>query len=189
MISFDTSSYTASILLFEATSLALTGVPVNTALDKSSLLPGALCAVLFFDEHNGQDAVLLATFPNGSSGLPTPLPGRLTCVAGYRQINNDTLPVNTTRTYTLTGGGTGLPSGCSGVLYTVIFTSSTNNASIQLAPHNTTLGLYATVGNLAAANTTFSGNGLLPISSTGQIDIKALTGTCLLTLYTYGYIS
>ncbi|MGH2509872.1 MAG: hypothetical protein ACRDHZ_21035, partial [Ktedonobacteraceae bacterium] len=69
---FSAATYTASVLLFEATSYFLTGIPVTNTLDGTSGLAGALCAVLFFDEHNPQDAVVIAVFPNGSNGLPTP---------------------------------------------------------------------------------------------------------------------
>jgi hypothetical protein len=43
--SFDASSYTASLLLLEATSEALVGVPVSNTVDGTSGLVGALCAV------------------------------------------------------------------------------------------------------------------------------------------------
>ena len=55
--SFDSSSYTASVLLFEATSYALTGIAVANHIDGTSAINGALCAVLFFNEHNPQDAI------------------------------------------------------------------------------------------------------------------------------------
>src|SRR5579885_2701522 len=60
--SFSPVTYTAAVLLFEATSYALSGVPVANHIDGTSALAGALCAVLFFDEHNQQDAVIIAIF-------------------------------------------------------------------------------------------------------------------------------
>ena len=61
--SFDPVSYTASVLILEATSAYLTGVPVATHIDGTSAQVGAYCAVLFFDEQNVTDAVVLACYP------------------------------------------------------------------------------------------------------------------------------
>lgn len=185
--SFDPTTYTASVLMFEATSYALSGIPVANHLDGTSAIPNTLCAVLFFDEHNPQDAVVLATFTNGSSGFPTPPPGRLTFVDGYRQINNDTLTAGSTNTYTLTGGSSGIPQGASAILYKAVFSSPTVGAFIQIAPHAADITAYAAVGNIALASGTLDGTGLLPVDGTGKIDIKASTGTCTVSLYTYGY--
>lgn len=187
--SFNATTYTASVLLFEATSYALAGVPVANHLDGTSAIPNALCAVLFFDEHNPQDALVLATFANGSSGFPTPAPGRLTFVNGYRQINNDTITAGTTTTYALTGGSSGIPSGTKGVAYKASFNSATVGASIHLAPHAAAdITAYATLGNITVASSTINGVGQLALDSNGKIDIKANTGTCNVTLYTYGYM-
>lgn len=186
--SFNAITYTASVLLLEATSSALTGIPVANTIDGSSAIPGTLCAVLFFDEHNPQDAVIIATFSNSSSGFPTPPPGRLTFVAGTRQINADTIAATTTNTYILTGIG-GIPSGALGVLYKAYFTSATVGTYIHLALHGASdLSAYATIGNLPTANGFLNGGGLLPVDSTGKIDIKANGGACTVTLYTFGYI-
>lgn len=185
--SFNPATYTASVLLFEATSYALSGIPVANHLDGTSAIAGTLCAVLFFDEHNPQDAVVLATFTNGSSGFPAPPPGRLTFVNGYQQINNDTITAGATTTYTLTGGSSGIPLGATAIVYKVYFSSPTVGASLQLAPHGADITAYAAHGNIPIANSTVDGLGLLPIDTTGRIDIEANTGTCVVTLYTYGY--
>src|SRR5579872_5096018 len=100
---FSPATYTASVLLFEATTSFLTGVPVANTLDGTSGLVGAFCAVLFFDEHNPQDAVVFATFPNGSNGLPAPAPGRTTFVTGFRQVNAVVINSGVTQTFTLAG--------------------------------------------------------------------------------------
>jgi len=187
--SFDPTTYTASVLLFEATSYALAGIPVANHFDGTSTIAGVLCAILFFDEHNPQDAVVIATFANGSSGLPTPPPGRLTFVAGFRQIFNDTIAASSTHTYTLSGGSSGIPSGVLGVLYKANFTSATIGASIHLAPHAATdITAYGTIGNLTVANSSIDGIGTLAVDSMDRIDIHANTGACTVTLYTYGYI-
>ena len=187
--SFAPATYTASVLLFEATSYALSGVPVANHIDGTSALPGALCAVLFFDEHNQQDAVIVAVFANGTNGLPTPSPGRLTFVAGYRQVSSDVITSGTTNVYMLIGGSSGIPQGTLGVLFKAFFSSPTTGASILLAPHAAAdITAYAAIGNITVANSTLDGMGLLPLDATGKIDVKANGGTCTVTLYTYGYV-
>jgi len=177
------------VLLFEATSYFLTGVPVSNMLDGTSGLAGALCAVLFFNEHNPQDAVVFAVFPNGSNGLPTPAPGRVVFVAGYQQINAASIPTSTPLTVTLSGGSSGIPTGALGVIYKAFFSSASAGASITLAPHGASSpGAYASIGNLAAASTALHGGGLLPLDANGQAIIQASGGTCSVTLYTYGYV-
>ncbi len=186
---FSAASYTASVLLFEATSYALTGVPVANHVDGCSAIAGALCAVLFFDEHNPQDAVVIAIFANGSSGFPTPAPGRITFVSGYRQINGDVITASSTSTYTLTGGSSGIPGGVSGILYKAFFSSATVGTYIQLAPHAAAdISAYASIGNSTVAGSSLNGMGVLQVDATGKIDIKANVGTCTVTLYTHGYV-
>jgi hypothetical protein len=186
---FSPTTYTASVLLFEATSYFLTGVPVTNTLDGTSGLAGALCAVLFFDEHNPQDAVIIAVFPNGSNGLPTPPPGRVVFVSAFQQLNAVSIPVSTPLTTTLTGGSSGVPDGALGVVYKALFSSAAAGANITLAPHGASnSSAYASIGNLPAASATLHGGGLLPVDANGQVTITANGGTCSVTLYTYGYI-
>ena len=185
---FSASTYTASVLLFEATSHFLTGIPVSNAIDGTSGLVGALCAVLFFDEQNPQDAVVIATFANGASGLPSPAPGRVTFVTGYRQINAVTITANTLSTFTLTSAG-GIPSGALGVVYKAYVTSSTVGTSITLSPHNASdNNAYQSVGNIQVASQYANGGGLLQVDANGQIDIRAVLGNATVTLYTHGYV-
>jgi hypothetical protein len=185
---FSTSTYTASVLLFEATSHFLTGVPVSNAIDGTSGLVGALCAVLFFDEQNPQDAVVIATFANGASGLPSPAPGRVTFVTGYRQVNAVTIPANTIQTFTLAGAG-GIPPGALGVVYKAYVTGPTVGTSITLSPHNASdNNAYQAVGNIQVANQYANGGGLVQVDANGQIDIRAVLGNATVTLYTHGYV-
>ena len=182
--SFNPTTYTASVLLFEATSFALAGVPIANHIDGTSAVAGALCAVLFFDEHNPQDAVIIATF----AAIPAPPPGRVTFVAGYQQFHNVPLAAGATQTFTLTGAS-GIPTGVLGVLYKAFFTSPTVGAFIQLAPHGASdITAYASIGNIAVANGYLDAMGVLQVDATGSLDIKANTGACTVTLYTYGYI-
>ncbi len=183
--SFNPVTYTASVLLFEATSFVLSGVAVASHIDGTSALAGSLCAILFFDEHNPQDAVIIATFVT----IPTPAPGRVTFVSGYQQFLNNSIASGAIQTYTLTGTSSGIPTGAIGVLYKAYFSSATVGAYIQLAPHGASdTSAYATIGNTAIANTTINAMGMLQLDATGSIDIKANNGVCSVTLYTYGYI-
>jgi hypothetical protein len=187
--SFDNSTYTASVLLLEATSAFLTGVPIANQVDGTSGLVGAFCAVLFFDEHNHTDAVIIATYPNSSQGLPSPPPGRITFVAGFQQLHNQVINAGNTSTFTLAGAG-GIPSGALGVVYKAFFTSPTVGAFIDLAPAGAGANQanYQTIGNIQVANAYVNGTGVLQLDSSGSIDIKANTGNCTVTLYTHGYI-
>jgi hypothetical protein len=187
---FFPATYTASVLLFEATSYFLSGVPVANSVDSTSGLVGALCAVLFFDEHNPQDAVVLATFPNGSSGLPTPPPGRVVFLGGYQQLNAVNVAPGSPLVATLAGGASGIPVGALGAVCQVSFSSASAGSALALAPHGASNpGAYAALGNLPAAHATVSGNALVPVDSNGQIVIQASGGTCSVTLFTYGYIA
>ncbi len=186
--SFSASAYTASVLLFEATSHFLTGIPVSNALDGTSALTGALCAVLFFDEQNPQDAVVIATFANGTNGLPAPAPGRVVFVTGFRQINAVAITSGVTQTFTLAGAGA-IPAGALGVVFKAFFTSPTVGAFITITPHAPAdSNAYVTLGNIQVANAYVNGGGLLQLDGNGQIDIKANMGNCTVSLYTHGYI-
>jgi len=186
---FFPATYTADILIMEATSTVIQGVPVACHLDGTSAQVNALCAVLFFDEQNYTDAVVLAVYPNGSQGVPVPAPGRIVFVNGYQQLLNQVVNSGSISTFTLSGGGSGIPAGALGVLYKAFFSSPSAGAYIQLAPHAAAdINAYTSIGNLPLANGFLNGTGMLQIDSTGRIDIKANSGTCTITLYTYGYI-
>ena|SRR5579859_2388450 len=188
LTSFNASTYTANVLIMEATDAFLQGVPVATHIDGTSALAGTLCAVHFFDEQNYTDAVVMAVYPNGSQGVPTPPPGRTTFVAPFRQVNADVIASGAIHTYSFTGGTTGIPLGALGVLYKAAFSSASSGAFINIAPHNGTPGNYATIGNLPAANTTLNDVGMVPLDANGQVDIQANGGSCTVTLFTYGYV-
>lgn len=156
-------------------------------MDGTSAQSNTYCAVLFFDEQNYTDAVVIAIYPNGSQGVPSPAPGRTTFVTGFQQINASVINAGNTSNFTLTGSG-GIPSGALGVIYKAFFTSATVGAYIQLAPHSATITDYASIGNIQLANAFINGCGTLQLDSAGKIDIKANTGNCTVTLYTHGYI-
>ena len=186
--SFNSASYTASVLLLEATSAFLTGVPVSNALDGTSAIVGALCAVLFFDEHNPQDAVVIAVFPNDSQGIPAPAPGRVTFVPTVIQVNGASIAADVTKTYTLTGGASGIPLGALGVVYKAFFTCNTAGAFVQMGPHGVgSLTGYAALGLLPLAGGILNAMGIMQVDASGSVDVKANGGTCVFTLYTHGY--
>jgi hypothetical protein len=186
--SFDNSSYTASVLLLEATSTFLTGVPVGTTMDGTSAVAGAYCAVLFFDEHNPLDAVVIAVYPNGASGVPTPPPGRVVFTTPYLQLSSVVIASGATSTLTVNTGGSNLPAGILGILYKAFFTSPSVGAFLQLGPHGSTLAGYDTLGDMPVANGFINGSGVLPVDASGKLDIAAHNGNATVTLYTYGYV-
>jgi hypothetical protein len=186
--SFDNTTYTASVLILEATSTFLVNVPVATYCDGASAQTQGYCAVLFFDEHNVNDAVVIAIYPNSTQGVPTPPPGRTTFVAGFQQLNSVAINAGVTQSYTLTGVG-GIPaSGVLGVLYKLYFFSANAGAFVQMAPQGGTIANYASFGNTTVANETINGNGVIGVSSAGQVDIKANSQNVTVTLFTYGYV-
>lgn len=186
--SFNSSAYTASVLLLEATSFYLQNVPVATHIDGTSAQAGAYCAVLFFDEQNYADAVVIAIYPNGSQGIPLPAPGRVVLVTPFQQLNAVTINAGTTNTYTLTGGGTGIPAGAHAVLARAFYGSATVGAYVQFAPHSGSIDQYWVLGNTSVASQNVGGNAILPVDANGQVDVKANTGNCTVTMYTYGYV-
>src|SRR5947209_7893491 len=122
LISFNPATYTANVLILEATSAFLQGIPVACHLDGTSAQVNSLCAVLFFDEQNYTDAVVLAVYPNASQGVPVPTPGRIVFVSGYQQINGATINSGTTSTFTIWGNGN-IPLGALGIIFSANFTS------------------------------------------------------------------
>ncbi len=184
---FNATNYTASLLLIEATSTFLNGVPMATHIDGTSAQIGAFCAVLFFDEQNPSDAVVLAIYPNGSQGVPSPAPGTLTLVTPAQQISSATINTGTTNTYTIVGSG-GIPTGALGVLFKAYFTCPVSPAHIDLAAHGGDLGKTCSIGDIATNNQILNGGGLLPLSTDGKIDIKANGGNCTVNFFTYGYL-
>ncbi len=59
---FDSGSYTATVQVAGSLSVWLTGVPVARNIASGEMLAGRRCAVLFFDEPNPQDAVVIAVY-------------------------------------------------------------------------------------------------------------------------------
>src|SRR5438105_14818975 len=130
--SFDPTTYTASVLILEATSSFLTGVPVATHMDGTSAQVGAYCAVLFFDEQNVTDAVVLACYPNGSQGVPSPAPGRMVMTTPVQQVNAVLITSGATTAFAM---GTNIAGGAKAVVFKAYFTSPTVRSSLQIAPH------------------------------------------------------
>ena len=186
--SFNPTSYTGSVLLLEAGSFALQNVPVATHIDGTSAQVGSLCAVLFFDEQNQSDAVVIACYPNGTQGVPTPSPGRLTFVTPYQQLSAVVIGAGVTATYGITGGASGIPAGALGILFKAYFSAAAVPAHIDIAPHGGNLSATWSLGDVQAVGNILNGGGLVPVDASGQIDIRANGGACTVNLWTYGYI-
>ena len=180
--SFDNSTYTATVLIVEATNYVLSSVPIATAVDGTSALVGASCAVLFFDESNQSDAVIIAVYGQTPLGFP----GRVVMTTGVQQINAVTINAATIQTFTLTG--VNIPTGALAVVFSAFFTCALGGTSIFLAPHGATIGNYVQIGNLPAGGATSRGNGILQLDPSGKIDIQANGGNCVVTLLTSGYV-
>lgn len=189
IIAFHPTTYTADILILEATTTTLQGVACATSIDGTSAVSGANCALLLFDEHNLNDGCIIAIYPNGSFGVPSPPPGRTVFVTPYQQIANVAFAVNQVQTFSMEGPGSGIPAGALGVLFKAYFGSPTVGAYMYLGPHGTsTLGSYASLGNIAVANQTINASGIIPVDNNGNIDVQGLGGACNLNLFTYGYV-
>src|SRR5258708_25136429 len=157
IIKFYQATYTVDVLILEATSAFLQGVPCACHLDGTSAQVNTPCLIFFFDEQNPADCVVTAVYPNGTQGVPVPAPGRVVYVTSYQQVTNDSINSGVTKTYTLTGGSTGIPVGALGVIYKAYFTSATVGAYINLAPHSGSMANYATIGNIQFANACLNG--------------------------------
>ena len=57
---FDSGTYKATVQIVGSLSVWLEGVPVSTAIAASDMVVGRTCAVLFFDESNPNDAVIIS---------------------------------------------------------------------------------------------------------------------------------
>lgn len=153
-------------------------------VDGTSAIVGASCVVLFLDANNPNDAVILAIYGTA----PSPIPGRVVFVTPFQQLNAITINAGTTNTYAVTGGSSGIPAGVRGVLCRAFFSSATVGAWVGIAPHSGIINLYFVLGNEQVASQSINGNAIVPVDGNGQIDVKANTGNCTITLYTYGYI-
>lgn len=60
--SFDSGSYTATIQLSGSHQVYLEGVAVARNLPASEMALGRRVAVIFFDQHNARDAVVVAVY-------------------------------------------------------------------------------------------------------------------------------
>ncbi len=60
--SFDSGSYTATVQLAGSYKVYLEDVPVARNLPEVELVGGRKAAVVFFDEHNPKEAVVIAIY-------------------------------------------------------------------------------------------------------------------------------
>ena len=59
---FDSGTYRATVQVAGSLSVWLEGVPVARNIPSSEMVAGRHCALIFFDETNPQDAVLVAVY-------------------------------------------------------------------------------------------------------------------------------
>lgn len=59
---FDAGVYTATVQVAGSLATWLRAVPVSRGISASEMIPGRRCAVVFFDEANPADAVVVAVF-------------------------------------------------------------------------------------------------------------------------------
>ena len=59
---FDAATYTATVQVAGSLAVWLEGVPVARNIPTAELVAGRRCAIVFFDEANPQDAVLVAVY-------------------------------------------------------------------------------------------------------------------------------
>lgn len=178
--SFNNTNYTATVLIIEATSYVLSNVPIASSVDGTSAINGASCAVLFFDESNHTDAVIIAVY--GSA--PSPAPGRVVFATPVRQINAQTINSGITSTFTMSS----MPTGVLGIVYRITMSTSTAGAFIYAGPHGATLSNYTELDNPGVSGAFVGMSGLLPVDASGKIDIQANGGNCTITLWTFGYV-
>jgi hypothetical protein len=60
--SFDAGNYTATIEIAGSRKTYLEEVPVARNLPEDEMITGRKLAVVFFDEHNAKDAVVIAVY-------------------------------------------------------------------------------------------------------------------------------
>lgn len=60
--SFDSGAYTATVQLAGSLLVWLTGIPVARNIPSAEVLPDRKCAIVFFDDTNPNDAVLIAVY-------------------------------------------------------------------------------------------------------------------------------
>lgn len=107
----------------------------------------------------------------------------------YHLYTNPTLNSGTTRTDTVTGVG-GIPaSGVLAVLIGIGIFANTAGGYVQIYPAGGTAGQYAGLTGPVASQYTLGGTVIVPVSSGGQITVKANSSNIVLQdWYIYGYI-
>lgn len=180
--SFDNNTYTATVLIVEATNYVLSSVPIATSVDGTSAISGANCAVLFFDESNHADAVIIAVYGQ----TPAPPPGRVTLLTTPElEVNGVVINSGITQTFT---AGASIPNGALGIVYRMTMNTPTTGAFVYAGPHGATLSKYVELDNPGVAGAFADISGILPIDASGKFDIQANIGNCTVTLYSLGYV-
>lgn len=179
--SFNKSTYTCSVYLIEAQTIMLDNIPVALHVDATSMLNGAYCAVLFFDECNLTDAVVIATYTSPTSGsIPAYPPGRVTFIPRYT-LRSGSMAAGAT---IIQAGGVGnIPAKANAILCSILISSATSTATAKFGPPGSDI-CYMTV---QAANKELDMSCVIPLNSNGQLGVS-LSATTTVTIYVYGYI-
>lgn len=109
-------------------------------------------------------------------------------ITPFQLANNTSISSGATTTYTCTGVG-GVPSGAVAVFVSGQFTASAINTQALFTPHSVTWNNdnYPSVNAQVASITTFAF--MLPLSVSGQIDVKSTTGNMTaFFLWMYAYV-
>ena len=113
--------------------------------------------------------------------------GMIYFITPYQLTTNPTVTSGSTSTLTCTGVG-GIPSGALAVLLGVGIFAATTGGYCWISPHGGTAGQY--VGFSGDPSNAYTvGFAIVPLSSGGQIDVKANGSNIVLqTWYIFGYI-
>jgi hypothetical protein len=154
--SFNPANWTATVQVLPSQGNYLTSVQVAKHLLAAEIVPGDQCAVLFFDELNPADAIIIAVYSvppaapvppvtSLSGGAGSPLTGDVQLVAGSNVTVSESgqqitiaatsvgARVNTPQVARPYSGGTNLTasSGVSTTVASIIYTPNNANATIR----------------------------------------------------------
>lgn len=109
----------------------------------------------------------------------------------YLLLNAVTINSAVVNTYTVTGGATGVPTGATGILFSIYGTGASAGGWLSLKPHGATVANnsnYPMVGLVQVAGATPAAFGMVAVSG-GQIDVSANSSNFTgINMSIYGYI-
>ncbi|GHO47989.1 hypothetical protein [Ktedonospora formicarum] len=179
--SFDKSTYTCSVYLIEAQTITLDNVPVALHVDATSMLNGAYCAVLFFDESNLSEAIVFASYTSPTSGsVPAYPPGRMAFIPKYKLQDGN---ISTGSATIQAGGINNIPARANAILCNIAISSTTATAQATFGPPGATTCSMV----VQAASKELDMSCLVPLNSSGQLGVT-VSATTYVLIYVYGYV-